>query len=839
MASHNEDSSCDDTTSSLGDNSYDFIDDRSNATTDDEEHDHMTESISSSNGQEFDQPDVPAQADVTGVTRNKTLQTQNSASSSSQDNRTDSELTSNGQASDIPAGIDRFAPQNLDDRQEAIVFVEPSITNLNFSRVAQVSHILKVIDDSHAPISEIYRDMRNCSLGGKVAVSLRQSMTGHGLDLGGKPYKMLYVGEPNARDAIVQKIATALAATMGDPTHGSKKSCSSRFNIIPISAFGEQASPEVVLIDSSGLEMNVEDCNFASFSKRDGGNDTIRIQLSDGNIVESTWSGSSFVVSSNWRMPDIAVFCFKGSDSIQAKLTRRIVRSFMSRHGVQSLIITQESYWEAPPETISLDYLTPHIHLESVHARGVMSTVAKRMRRIPIDLTTFLSIDAGQLNRNLACLAAANGSSKPRTLPKAKKYKAATNGDYSSWREIFDEFVSDIRTEGLKGLNRYEYTAGLAVMLLSVLGMVVVGFGLTGILGASRVSNSRVFPTNAITLPASGIATSSLASMISHTSTSTLTASLASSTPAKVSPIKSLSTDTDIASLLDAYTLAPNKSEQFKVHILGDCHIVLRLPHWLSKVKKAPKLFFKVTRGNNQLEHLTTTLFDGVYALQIPREESYGVLNVVVWTEAKPKINENFEMDFGSSWFKVAGWEKASRVMTESIIGNLNSVQTSLSIVCDHTKTRLSRLLQQHKEKMTAQREVEKAVLRARWKCAAQMTDHIVGQTKALVRGISNSLNGSRVAASRQVVRHAESFTKELTVYAHNKSTMISRYPRILARAATNMNAKAITSELAEIRRRHLRETQKKALKIWWKVGGVPKQITRNKSKGATGVVNN
>ena len=58
MTSQHDESSCDDTTSSLGDSSYDFVDDRSIATTDDEDQDAMTHSTTSSDGHDFDQPDV-------------------------------------------------------------------------------------------------------------------------------------------------------------------------------------------------------------------------------------------------------------------------------------------------------------------------------------------------------------------------------------------------------------------------------------------------------------------------------------------------------------------------------------------------------------------------------------------------------------------------------------------------------------------------------------------------------------------------------------------------------------------------------------------------------------
>ncbi len=830
MSSQHDDNSCDDTTSSLGDSSYDFVDDRSVATTDDEDQDAMTESTTSSDGHEFDQPDVRQLQGRSNDPETQGSHSQRSNNFSGHEIHSESDPPCSGRKSDSQATTDQVSMKQLHEQQESIEFVEPSVTNLNFSKPIEVSHTLKIIDGQDASVSDSCLNMLE-RRSGKVAVTVRQTMASHGLQLRSRPYKILYVGDFSMRDVIIQKIATALAASLNDSySPDSGKPRSSKFNVVPISVFGEEVSPEVVLIDSSGLEMSVDECSFASFARKEGGNDTIRMQLSDGSQVVSSWSGSKFVISNDWRTPDIAVICSSERDSVGVKQTRRIARSFMSRHAVQTVVITESSHWESHADAITLDYLTPHIHLESLEPIGLNRTQA--VRRLPIDLATFLSIDPGQMNRNLACLDAAHKSSKGCAPSKVGKSKGSLH-DRLSFHEIYDAFVTDIRKDGLKGLNRYEYMAGFVVMLMSVLGMVVVGFGLTGILGASKVSNSRVFPTNVASNPALSVSTSTTATAapLSLPNLSALAASLASSTPARVSPVRSLSTDIDITSfLLDAYALAPNKSEQFKVHVLGDSHIVLRPPHWFSKMKKAPKLFFKITRGDKTLDHKISMLFDGVYALQIPREDSYGMLNVAVWTESKPNIKESFELDFGSSWFKVAGWKKACQVLTESIRGDLDSVQTSLSIFYDHTKTELSKSLGQQRAKVAAQRELEKAMLHSHFEAAAKTKEIVVMQAKGLIRSISGSLHDSHTAASYAMKERAEKMTKDLGIYVRNKASVFSRQSRGLARTATRSNMRVLRG-FGVFSQRHLRKTQKKALQILWKIGGVPKKAIELKGK--------
>ena len=831
MTSQHDDNSCDDTSSSLGDSSYDFVDDRSIATTDDEDQDVMTESIASSDGHDFDHADVRQLQSRPAATGDQNSHSQDSNSSSTQKTHSDSDASSSEREPALLAPSDQVPLNKLHEQLEAIEFIEPSITNLNFWRPLEVSHTLKIIDAQDAPVSKFYTNMLH-PRSGKLAVTVRQTMASQGFQVRGRPYKILYIGDSSMRDVIVQKIATALAASLNsNSSPNSEQRRPSKFNVVPISAFGEETSPEVVLIDSSGLEMSIEECSIASFVRNEGGNDTIRMQFSDGSQVVSSWSRSKFVISNDWRTPDIAVICSSERDSVAMKQTRRIARSFMSRHAIQTIVVTEASHWDSQVDAITLDYLTPHIHLESIEPVGQSRT--QTVRRLPIDLATFLSIDAGQMNRNLACLDAARGCSKDCVPPKVAKYRR-TSHDRLSFQEIYDMFVTDIRKDGLKGLNRYEYMAGFVVMLMSVFGMVVIGFGLTGILGASRVSNSRVFPTNVASNSALNLSTSTIATAapLSLPSLSVLAGSLASSTPARVSPAKSLSTDVDIASfLLDAYTLAPNKSEQFKVHVLGDCHIVLRPPHWFSTTKKSPKLQFRITRGDRTLEHQISTLFDGVYALQIPREDSYGVLHVAVWTESKPKIEESFEVEFGSSWFKAAGWKKASRVLTESIRGDLHSVQTRLSTFYDNTKTVLSRSLQQQRAKIAAQREVEKDMLRSHLEAVAKTKELVVAQTKDIIRRISITLHDSHAAASYTMKKHAENITKDLVVYARSKTSMITRQSCVLARKATRSNGRAFR-DLGVFGQKHLRETQKKALQVLWKIGGAPKKTIKVKRGG-------
>ena len=812
MASTIHDESGDDTTSSLGDSSYDFIDDRSNATTDDEDQDAMTASITSSDGHAFEQVHAQPPANQENDHAAQQGTEQEPISPQHQEGNPDTESTPIKQD---PAYAAPDSDPGRDD--ESIEFEEPSITNLNSSKFIEVSHTLRIIE-KHPNIHEYYYNLLD-RLQGHLAVTVRQTMTSHSLAPKDGQYKILYVGDQAARESIVQKIGTALAAGMKSSRSSMESPRSSKFNIVPISAFGEESSPEVVLIDSSGLELTVEDCTHASFDRKADGNDSLCLELSGGVGVHSSWNGSCFNVSNDWKLPDLAIFYVSDDNESSLKMTRLFARSFMSRHKVMSIIISQKAPWGKPPtDPIALDYLTPHICLESRKSSFVHAQI---IRRYPIDLATFLNLDAGQMNRNLACLASATESSKSRRNRKPLNENINSKSASTAWtvQNIVTSMIADVKKDGLKGLDTYEYLAGFAAVLMCLLGMLVLGLGLSEFLGASRVSTSRVFPTH--TSPASipSISTSTTSSPtipLSLPSTSGDIVSSSSSSSASIPSTKPLSSNTDLASFLfDAYTLAPNKSEQFKVHVLGDCHIMLRPPHWFTKMKKSPRLHFKVLRGIAEVEHQRTTLFDGVYALQVPREDAYGLINVKVWTELKPIIAEDFEVDFGSSWLKVAGWKKASRAMMGCVREDLSSAQTGLSIVYDHTKTSLSTFVRHQKEKVAAQRS--HLITMARTK------ELIVSQTKDLQRTVSKNIGAAGKAASNEIVQMTEMITKDMILFARNTAFKASSQASSFTRKAREFKVRSMVRGAGDLERRHLREVQKKALKVWWAFSGTPK----------------
>src|SRR2546423_936501 len=74
-----------------------------------------------------------------------------------------------------------------------------------------------------------------------------------------------------------------------------------------------------------------------------------------------------------------------------------------------------------------------------------------------------------------------------------------------------------------------------------------------------------------------------------------------------------------------------NKSDRFQVQVIGDCHMIIKAPAKLKVKRRDPSFKISVTRGNELLDNLSLSkLFDGVYTVQIDREDAYGLLNVTI-----------------------------------------------------------------------------------------------------------------------------------------------------------------------------------------------------------------
>lgn len=828
MASNPDDSSCDDTSSSLGDSTYDFIDDKSTVVSDDEDQANSNQSVSSHDGgREVELPSSHGQRrDSTNesgrqpsCSRSNLLSFDPEDSLTTECQSTYGEANRNGDGPTAGGDMELFAGQK-EDRQRTIEFEESRINSIRATRNLEGTHTLRVFKGEE--ICQILHHTHLLSSPTQVTATVKQTMISQGLVLD-EPYKVLYVGDPSAKDPIIQKVGSALAATLR-----SEKTHPSRFNVVPISSFGDSLSPEVVLIDSTGLELSVEECNSASFAKRDGGNDTISMILSNRVLAESYWSGSKFAITEQWKLPDIAIFYLSENDTISAKQTRRFARSFMSRHTVPCIFISQRALWNKPAEIIALDHRTPHLCLE---AHGVDIAKYEVVKRLPIDIQTFLSLDARQMNRNLACLATTHSSSK--LLIPRRSVSSDVGEDFEVKTKSRTYFGRLLGIDEPRMLKKYPFIEKIfSSGLLLLLGIFLYHqFAISSFFSASQVSVLQKTPGDATGArhPVLAKPTSTVSVSIRAEPPKILTSPSSSEIQYSASKSKStLQSNTEIASfLLGGHALVPNNSDEFKISVVGDSHIVLRPPHWFIRSRKSSKLSFSVSRGTSTLGHQVSTLFDGVFAIKIPRDDAYGVLNVSVWTTSKPKINESFEVDFGTSWFRFAGWKISGYAMIGYLREDVNLMNKGFATLCNYTSMELQSLVhgaQKHADRLWS--EAGKIGTQT-----AKTTDIVLAQTLGLSRSLSKGLNLGSLAISKRTLLYAEYLCKDFILYTSDKSLTVSRQVQQVSRAAI-LNVKSVALGVVDHRNR-VRATQKRVLKLWWKVRGVPKH--EFKMTGANG----
>ena len=804
MALNHDDASFEDTSSSLGDSSYDFIDDRSIVTSDDEESQSaMTHSISSDEHDD-DRNNEHCLASSTPKNKPQGNDHSNIHLSSALTGRGDS-LQSESEVTTRDVKLDDVSVLKTDlshgqpkaqpeDKQPHILLTEPppveSTKPINGFWIIRVFTGLNVTRLLHRIPPDFSTE--------QVTVKVEQTMVSQGLLLE-KPYKVLYVGDAMAKDAIVQKVGAALAATARpDETRPSK------FNVVPISSFGDTASPEVVLVDSSGIELSVDECISSTFVRKDEGNDTIRMTLADGMIVESSWSGSGFSTSKHWVLPDVAIFYLSAEDTILAKQTERFARSFMNRHNVPIILISDVSLWSSRAGTHALDPRTPRLLLEAYSpSAGKYQTI----NQLPVDLPTFLQLDAGQIGRNLACLALPPSSSMSR-----RKRELASRIDYEKANACSH---GDYQTTAMLNSFRQYFPPALVLILLMLLFQLIA----SNVFHPSRILEPTV-DTGILRKAAITPAITSLQSIspavASHCGNPLVSSDAASTIPEPIHVAKSISAvheNTDITSYLasflaETHPLTPNNSDKFKVHVIGDRHIVLRPPHWFTHSKKAPKMLFNVTRGRTVLDHEVSSLFDGLYALKLRRADAHGVLNLSIWTTSKPKIHETFQVTLKTPWLRLAGWKEAANGVLDSMRGDIDFAQHALTNTCNHAGMELQTIVRNTLEN-------------------ANLFKKEAARLRAASHSLSEKLQCQKTTASRTVLKNIQQIRKDLTLQTKDRRSMISYHAGCISQ-----DVEAMMHKVGKLREKHLRKTQKAVLKAWWTMKGLPKHKPVRQGKG-------
>lgn len=574
----------------------------------------------------------------------------------------------------------------------------------------------------------------------RMAATICQTMSRHCLSIR-EPPRILYVGNDGAYNDIMYKISSALLASASSPSSPSPDSeyrhasTPGIYNIMPISSFGSAKVPEIDEIQLMGVSdyyIKVDRCVKAEETVYEGEsfpNDTIySIKLESGTSHVSVFNPSGSTVSPKWALPHVAVFYVSGNDDEQAETTRNAAWEFMTRHAVPSIFISHTQSFSRSTSAGRwqdfVDQAAVHLCLES---RDPSKAVAPE--RLPIDLVSFLNIDARQMNRNLAYL---TGLKDTPTKEKKRAGKVAgTNADGT-----FEGFISavagsfhhlrrgrDCRPETRRAFRELNslllshlwgllVTALITILVSSSLlvytGPILSQFGLhpsqqpfafkhNFVPSVSSTATPTPFVNNAPSTQAATI--SSICSIPSVAPTVTISFVTTKTVEVRVSESTSLASQVLFGGYLTdsahnqrnakGVSDAEIKSTGCSIQVYSSHEILVKVPaatktKWLAK----GAIDIDVWRGQKILKSKLFTTDEGII-IEIDRKDAFGVMSVSIVTTRRPKINETFAVDFGqptAARLLKAGfslWQESVRAATDAGLEAASQARKAVSAYAD------------------------------------------------------------------------------------------------------------------------------------------------------------
>ena len=795
MASTADDSSVADTASSLGDSSYDFVDDRS-TTTEDDDVSNLAQSIHSTD-EDVHEPDAVSADAIEPLKESCETSKDDQEHTMSNDERQDAHTPSSEPSEDPSATEIELNEQPIDPLLQPCprtgglktkgIHVLGSYTSSSLPKACAVAYGSQTPNEDESTISaKVQLVMSEYQMVPKAS------------------YHILYIGDTSAKDTILQKLGSTLIIGFDQGETSLVQQQSSRYNVVPISSFGASQSRDVMLVDSVGLEMAVEDCKSAYSTKS-----SIALVLSNGKTVSrpaSVWPESDRR-SRDWEDPELAVFYISAHDSPDAKRTRSLAYRFMTLSHIPCIIVSGPEWSVQDLEPGTAPFLgMPHICLESANGESADS----QTRRLPLDLQQFLSLRDDQLNRNLSHQAVMK-----RVHAHRKSYSTKQNLAGSLWMKLkFSEDDTPITylQRNIGFVKIFVLIETLAfVALLGLLYSIQVGEQSLEDVSATASTLTQTTYTSPLARSRHDVVSSS-SSVLSVQSSSMIV----STTP--LPEIKSISpSSTDLAALsLEPSTFKPNASVKFLVHVVGDRHIIIRPPPWFTQRRLTPRVQFEITRRKTLVDHEVSTLLDGIYSVKIPKNEGYGKMNISVRTNSKPRVKEEFEVDFGNPWLRSGSVKRAADAIKESISQDLTLFQNELSTMYLSTSRELQNFVQ---DATTLGNRMGEGLSELRAKSlntTVRSTELLAYQSRELALTVARGLG----RPSKRLKQAIGSFEKKSQHQSEHLQKAVARYTRSMHALIPKNLHKSTEQMLSRIQKSHnmhIRNTQKRLLKTWWK----------------------
>ena len=477
---------------------------------------------------------------------------------------------------------------------------------------------------------------------GQFLGTVRMTMAKSSLDHD-KIFRLLYVGNPKARDRIKRKIDHARATEAGHHAGHVKSGSSSLSSSDSTNAAQIQAQTvvdECLIAERSSLQPN-----------------EIFLGLRNGSACLSRRGHAAYEISSISRFstPDLTVFFISEEDDLVFKRHQQLAHEFIARHCIPYVVVCDRISWHAHFDTLPVNAYSPHLCLEKRPAGSGNSTI---LQRHPIDLVTFELLSSRQLNRNLSYLS-------KMERPGAKMVVDLSSRPLDGSRQTQPRKIR----EAFKSLSRSVATQDRAFLKPAFL--IIVASLLFALLGKSVNKAITMLPYLAGSATPTAVAPLRSAHVIqpvspnvaSSVSTHQSVPSITAQVPATDAFTKSLATRKTHSELAELrwtpWLDMINGSDKFQVQVRANSMIIIP-PDSLIARKTMPRFSVEVQRGDEMLNATLQPLFDRVYSVKIDPKEAYGPLNVTI-TMNKSSYQEEHEVIFPRSWSKGLNWHKAAQ----------------------------------------------------------------------------------------------------------------------------------------------------------------------------------
>ncbi|KAG8161703.1 hypothetical protein KVR01_008690 [Diaporthe batatas] len=642
----------------------------------------------------------------------------------------------------------------------SIEFIEPEEVDVRIDKIS-VKHTIREYNEWEA--TDLLHGLELTEVPRRLCATIRQTMSQKCLSTR-EVFRVLYLGDEAMKGEIILKISRAITCSSSvdhNETKMLRKNTEGVYNIVPIT-FGDDKHRDVELMEASAFQIKVDTCKGVDKLPIEGTffRDDIIYSVtldggSGGEKYKSVPAGGpeGAAILPTWNPSHMAVIYCSEADDAEMASTQELLWEFCRRHSIPCLFISQHSALKSPIFGRWRNYTDEHavhLSLESRESKARESTWPEQ--RFPIDLTSFLNIDNRQMNQNLAYL---TGLQEPSQVMERKKTPRAdfARGFLRGGRKNLPEHES----KGWKGCaekliedySRYfPLLCSMAVILLAV-----VFAGLFKFITPTTISDSAAYPGLSV-LPETtvGMTTATATVTISHISTKTV----------KLTTTETPSFGGFLSDIAHTVSSEPSPRDSVcTVEMYSSNEILLKLPSgtktsWLAKGAIEVDVF----RGNSPVKSKLSSIDEGIL-VEINQRDAHGVVNVSIVTSRKPKINETFAIDFGTSFF--TGALEAARGTFEEVTHMfVDKANDAAKLFGDKYGPALASTGENVKNEALSWWDAVKDISQAAHAFSSEQVGHLEGRLKDSLRaeGLRSHLESARQSLAEKQTRVLEDAAK-------------------------------------------------------------------------------